>query len=64
MEKIDSEKIFIIAAAIVVVAFLGTITLVSMNDNVIDKQKYDMCINKGGTWIGTSDKICIQRGTF
>lgn len=64
MEKIEAEKIFIIAAAIVVCAFLATITVTTMNDNVIEKQKYDMCINKGGSWLGTSDKICIQRGTF
>lgn len=64
MEKIEAEKIFIIAAAVVVVAFLATVTVTTMNSNALDKQKYDMCINKGGSWIGTSDKICIQRGTF
>lgn len=63
MEKIESEKIFIVAAAIVVVAFLATVTVTTMNNNVIEKQKYDMCINKGGSWIENGN-ICIQRGTF
>lgn len=64
MEKVEAEKLFIIAAAIVVCIFLATITATSMNNNLIEKQKYDACINKGGTWIGTNDEICIQRGTF
>lgn len=64
MEKIEAEKIFIIAAAVVVCVFLTTVVVSTMNTNAINKQKYDMCINKGGSWIGTNDEICIQRGTF
>lgn len=64
MEKIESEKIFIIAAAIVVCAFLATVAVSNMNTNALKKQMYDACIAKGGSWLGTNDEICIQRGSF
>lgn len=64
MEKIESEKIFIIAAAVVVCAFLAVVTVSSMNTNALKKQMYDACIAKGGSWLGTNDEICIQRGSF
>ena len=64
MEKIEAEKIFIVAAATVVVAFLAVVTVSSMNTNALKKQMYDACIAKGGSWLGTNDEICIQRGSF
>lgn len=64
MEKIEAEKIFIMAAAVVVCAFLATIVVSSMNTNSLKKQMYDACIAKGGSWLGTNDEICIQRGSF
>lgn len=64
MEKIEAEKIFIMAAAVVIVAFLATVTVSSMNSDALKKQMYDACIAKGGSWVGTSDEICIQRGSF
>lgn len=64
MDKIESEKIFIVAAAVCIVAFLATVTFSTSHTNMLKKQMYNDCINKGGSWVGTSDEICIQRGTF
>lgn len=64
MEKIEAEKVFIMAATTVIVAFLAAATVSSMHTNALKKQMYDACIAKGGSWVGTSDEICIQRGSF
>lgn len=64
MEKIESEKIFIVAATICIVVFLGAVTFSTLHTNNLKKQMYNDCIAKGGSWISTSDEICIQRGSF
>lgn len=65
MEKIETEKVFIIAATVVVCFFLGTVFFTSVESRHAEKQKYDTCIAKGGSWIPTSGEgICIQRGSF
>ena len=64
MEKIESEKIFIVAAATVICAFIAAASVSNMNTTALKKQMYDACIAKGGSWLGTNDEICIQRGSF
>lgn len=65
MEKIDVEKIVIVAVAVVATLFILTVAFCTESARVTDKQKYDACISKGGSWIPvSSDGICIMRGSF
>lgn len=65
MEKIEAEKIVIIAIAVVATLFILTVAFCNESNRVTEKQKYDACISKGGSWIPvSSDGMCIMRGSF
>lgn len=66
MQNIEVEKIVVIAGAIIICLFIGGVLFTSETNRVTQKQMYDACLAKGGSWIPQyrSDGICIQRGSF